>query len=474
MTLKKASPAFLIFALAILIGVSHITTIQSSAKGSQKPTPKPTVSPTATPTPSPIPTPVTSGPGSIDTTFGQNGITLFQPAVAGGGTPVHRRSVIQSDGKVVTLLQNNAGGVQNLLSRLNLDGTLDDTFGTGGYVYMSWAGGSGLAYELTKQVIDGEERFVAAGWTPCGNNKNCIRVERYTNAGALDTSFGTDGVTNMSGVNYPTAMAVQPADQKILLVNGAGVVVRFTADGLPDSTFGTSGKSSAVGFGMNGVAVSSTGRIVVCGSYQNDFALARLNSNGSLDDGGQLDTTPGDYFGIGGRSLTDFGGYSDTANSVLIGPNDAIFAAGQAQIGGSATANSDAVLVKTMANGQPDSNFGTGGKTHLDIGGQRDVFYTLTLENDGKIVAAGEGHYAGITVTDLLTAQFNADGTIDSSFGIGGWVMTDGYGLSDLARSVMMQDDPYCEGCQKIVVTGAFATSATTWQTVAIRYNKQY
>src|SRR5215212_9383944 len=77
-------------------------------------------------------------PGSPDTTFGQNGEFLFQPALPGGGTPIHRNSVMQADGKIVTLLQAPGGVNLGVLARLNPDGSLDNSFGTGGYVYMTW------------------------------------------------------------------------------------------------------------------------------------------------------------------------------------------------------------------------------------------------------------------------------------------------------------------------------------------------
>ena len=107
----------------------------------------------------------------------------------------------------------------------------------------------------------------------------------------------------------------------------------------------------------------------------------------------------------------------------------------------------------------------------VDAGGGGGADFGADLACD-KIVVAGEGRWASVSSSDFLTARYNIDGTLDTSFGTGGWVMTDGYGLADSVRSVMMQDDPSCEGCQKIIVSGAFHTSPITSEAVAIRYNQ--
>ena len=366
------------------------------------------------------------------------------------------------------------GGIQSLLARLNADGTLDDSFGTGGYAYIPWAGAGTYGTELTKQVVNDEELFVVAGSAPCGN-RSCLRVERFTNTGDADTTFGTAGSTSVS-VEYPRAVTVQPIDQKIVIVNGVGEVVRLLASGIADSSFGSGGVSRVSGLGFLGVTVTSTGRILACGrttSGRLDFAVVRLNSNGSLDNGGTNDSTPGDWFGVGGKALTDFNGYTEEAYSVITDSLDRVIASGQAQMGGSANSNFNAVLVRYLANGQLDTSFGIGGKTWLDIGNRQDLFTTLALQSDGKIVATGEGRYYDTAfAADMLTARYNEDGTIDTTFGGSGWVMLDGVGFYDQARSLLMQPDPTCEGCEKIVVTGGAGTANTTTQAMVVRYQK--
>jgi uncharacterized delta-60 repeat protein len=392
--------------------------------------------------------------GCLDSTFGQNGQTIFQPATT--GTIAHRNSVLQSDNKIVTLLQTNVS-VRNILARLNPDGSLDNTFGTGGYVYMTWGGtGSGVAYALTKQVIAGEERFVTAGWAPCGR-KSCLRVERYTSSGSLDTTFGSGGVATISAIETATIVTVQPTDQKILLL-GSGTVSRLTAGGLLDPTFGSNGTSNAAGFAPSNVTATATGKIFVCGSLSvrkaSYLAVASLNGNGSLD------TT----FGNGGRATADFAG---TPFSVIVDPVGRIIVAGQAQLAESSSL--DAILARFLAGGQIDASFGTGGKTRLDMGGGQDLFKSVAVQSNGKIVATGEGRFAGHTA-DFLTAAYSDDGSADMAFGSGGWVMTDMFGLYDQAQSVLVQSDPAC-GCEKIIVVGAGTVAApATYQTVALRY----
>jgi uncharacterized delta-60 repeat protein len=462
----KRMPLFGLLAM-IVFGFNLVAPAQKGGKP-VKP------SPTPTPTPAPTPPPVTSGPGSIDTTFGQNGRVPYQPSLPNGGTPVHRRSVLQSDGKIVTLMTYGQGGIQNLLARLNADGTLDDSFGASGYAYIPWAGAGTYGYELTKQVVNDEERFVVAGWEPCGN-RSCLRIERFTNTGDSDPTFGSAGKTSVS-VEYARAITVQPSDQKIVIVNGVGDVVRLLPSGIADGSFGSGGVSRVSGLGFLGVTITSTGRILASGrttSGRLDFAVVRLNSNGSLDNGGASDSTLGDSFGIAGKALTDFGGYTEEAYSVVTDSLDRVIASGQAQMGGSANSNFNAVLVRYSENGQLDTTFGNGGKTWLDIGNRQDLFTTLALQSDGKIVATGEGRYYDTAfAADMLTARYNDDGTTDATFGAGGWVMLDGFGFYDQARSILMQPDPTCEGCEKIVIAGGAGTATTASQAIVVRYQE--
>src|SRR5262249_4024029 len=148
--------------------------------------------------------------------------------------------------------------------------------------------------------------------------------------GSLDSSFGSGGevTTSFKGQAIATAEAIQN-DGKIVLVGetqGANgddfALARYNPDGSLDTTFGTGGKVTTDFAGADdafSVAIQSDGKIVVAGSSQQntgeDFALARYNSDGTLDTS----------FGAGGEVLTAIAG---GANGVAIQADGKIVAAG--------------------------------------------------------------------------------------------------------------------------------------------------
>src|SRR5215468_10895720 len=135
-----------------------------------------------------------------------------------------------------------------------------------------------------------------------------------------------------------------------------------------------------------------------------------------------LDTS----FGAGGKVTTDFaGGTGAAARTVAVQADGKIVAAGVAVFNGVA----NFALARYNSNGTIDSTFGTGGTvtTVFDFPGNFDRVFTIVQQPDGKFVAVGS------TVINLFAnfalARFNADGTLDASFGTGG-IVTTGFGVS--------------------------------------------
>src|ERR687884_1817636 len=106
-----------------------------------------------------------------------------------------------------------------------------------------------------------------------------------------------------------------------------------TTQGL-DPTFGTGGRVMTDFSGKtdvaNSIALQPDGKIVLAGMSDGDFALARYNTDGSLDDGTANDLTPGDSFGTNGKVTTDFLGFADAAAKVVLQSDGKIIAAGYA------------------------------------------------------------------------------------------------------------------------------------------------
>jgi uncharacterized delta-60 repeat protein/uncharacterized repeat protein (TIGR01451 family) len=313
--------------------------------------------------------------GSLDTSFGSGGEVVTDYA---GGSDVAGGVALQSDGKIVVVGTSEVpdeGCCWFTLARYNANGTLDTAFGDNGWIRVQEFGGASDGASIAVQP-DG--RIVAAG-----QSGGRFAVVRYLPDGSPDLGFGVAGqVVDDFGDRFTGAlghdMALQP-DGRIVVAGYTGstrfdfAVARYNTDGSRDTTFGTGGHV-ITDFGdydvANSVAVQSDGRIVAAGYTGSGFALARYNTNGSLDTG----------FGAGGRTTTDFGGAGGQANDVALQSDGRIVAAG--------VSAGNFALARYNVNGSLDTGFGTGGRTTTDFGDQ-DVANAVALQPDGKIVAFG-------------------------------------------------------------------------------------
>jgi uncharacterized delta-60 repeat protein len=239
-------------------------------------------------------------------------------------------------------------------------------------------------------------------------------------AGVLDPTFGSGGIVDTGPSGQAFAVALQ-TDGKIVVAGppasggSAGTVARYTTTGALDTSFG-SGGTAAVSFFKNqytqllAVALDSSGRIVLAGNAyspkgQDYIGLARLTSTGSLDGS----------FGNKGEVLIPLSG--SELHAVVIQPNGQIVVAGYA--------GNYALLARYNANGRPDSSFGSGGMVETTLGATEALFSSLTLQGDGKMVAGGEEWPTSADSGVLFAvARFNANGSLDSSFGSGGQIST--------------------------------------------------
>ncbi len=213
----------------------------------------------------------------------------------------------------------------------------------------------------------------------------------------------------------------------VALSLGFFATVGQAAPGDLDPTFGTGGKVTTV-FGHNtafDVAIQTDGKIVVVGG-SGDFALARYNPDGTLDTS----------FGSNGLILSDLGEPFDEAFAVTILPDGKILLAGAAGCDNFA-------LARYNPDGSLDIGFDGDGKVTTDFG-SCDRAFAVAVQADGKIVAVGHS----LEAQDFALARYNADGSLDVTFGNTGKVVTD-FGGYDAPTGVSIQKDG------KIVVGGA-------------------
>ncbi len=349
--------------------------------------------------------------GSLDASFGVGGKVITDY----GGQSAGANSVaIQSDGKIV--VAGSAGNGSNsdfAVTRYNPDGTLDTGFGAGGKVMTPILS---LDDVITSVAIQGNGKILAAGIaiTSTDANSGDFALVRYNPDGSLDTSFDGDGKVTTpigNGDDRAYGIVIQP-DGKIVLAGDASMpgterdfaLVRFNVDGSLDSTFDSDGKVSTHMGSHNdrvaAVALQPDGKIIVGGDDNVDFAIARYNSDGSLDtsfDGDGKVTTP---------ILT----LTDQIFSLAIQPDGKIVAGGAA----SGPANPDFALARYNNDGSLDTSFDGDGKVTTPILTSTDRIGTIKLLADGRIVAGGSADLSGGSV--LAFARYNSNGSLDQTF----------------------------------------------------------
>jgi len=321
--------------------------------------------------------------GTVDPTFGSSGVTT---------TPIGERNTAfaatsQVDGKIIVVGHSFQNGSNVLaLARYAPDGALDGSFGNGSGTVSTPIGTGATAYGVAVQA-DG--KIVVAGDSLDGGDI-FFTVVRYSAGGTLDSTFGSGGIATPAAGNA-FAVAIQP-DGKIVAAGrflpgpSQFGLVRLNSNGTPDATFGTSGLvSEDLGPGgddeINAVALQSDGKIVVAGyttvgSIDHDFAVARYDATGALDP----------TFGPGGIVTTSVSPPTassiDQAFGVAVQPDGKVLAAGRAR--------NDFGVARYLPDGSPDIAFAGLGKTTTDIGSS-DHGYALALQEGGRFVVAGDG-----------------------------------------------------------------------------------
>ncbi|MBL4733685.1 MAG: cadherin domain-containing protein, partial [Rhizobiaceae bacterium] len=342
--------------------------------------------------------------GTLDTSFGGgDGIVSsdFFPSFEFGYAVT-----LQSDGKILV-----AGRVASdfLVVRYNTDGTVDTSFGGGdGIVTTDFNGGVDFANDI---IVQPDGRIIVAGRMNNGSNYD-FAVVRYLSDGSLDTSFSGDGKMNLhiNGSDSAEAIALQ-SDGKILIAGNTSnssigfSIVRLNSDGTFDTSFSGDGIANAnISGGQDlvyGMTIQSDGKILLSGYATNKFALVRFNSDGSLDTS----------FSGDGKLTTTIQNTS-VANDVKVQSDGKILVTGYSHNG----SNYDFVLTRYNSDGSLDTSFGGGdGIVITNINGDKNQARSLSIQSDGKIIVAGEVRTNG--TRDFGLVRYNTDGTLDTTFG---------------------------------------------------------
>ncbi len=321
-------------------------------------------------------------PGMLDSTFGTNGKMLVTSL---------------TDCKDVAAQQDNKilGIINSTLIRLNEDGTIDETFGDSGIALID--GGDECYFRESFTVLalpDG--KILAEGWGYSVANPyaQCVCINRFLSNGIKDTTFGKNGEATYVFANgniqtslIPVSMILQP-DGAILIggtytpdiesTDDALFVLRYDRNGNPDNSFG------------------ENGRILV-----DEF-----------------------FFSVGGGYL---GLQKD--GKIVVG-----FSLGTATSG-----DSKPTLFRLLPDGSRDESFGKNGIHYSEFGKNDYNMGKIDIQSDDKIV--GIGNQGSLFKHSVAIARYNADGSIDSSFGVNGIATTEIEGLISIAYDLIIFDN---------------------------------
>ncbi len=368
-------------------------------------------------------------PGTVDSSFGVNG-TAIRNNLHGAYQDIH----VRFNGKI-------------LVSRF-----ADTT------VYITQYSNQGVPEKTTKLAsvdIQGPYRKHKGTFYIVQKNKDgkilgvgditdldetVVFIARFNKDGSLDSSFATKGIVQYSAGNFHglLQLIVQP-DSKLLLsvleIYDAvpeidrPVLIRYLPDGTPDSSFGTNGVVQNV-IKNTSMQLQHDGKIVLGYGYKN-IQLSRRKVDGSLDSSfgkkgiAQFNvpyiTSPYDNFYLG---------------QMIIQPDDKIVATGQGSIQFKANY---ATCTRINANGTLDSSFADNGFARTSFLSTSDYIEANrpVLQGDGKIIIGGIlSVYYPPTPDSSVLLRLNTDGTLDRSFGNGGYVKNahaQGFAIYDIA-----------------------------------------
>lgn len=380
--------------------------------------------------------------GTIDTTFGSEGIVTYNYNVINNSSEINTnvdKLVLQPDGKILALM---GGAPFPFFVRFNTNGSIDTGYGNNG-VFTFPALFSSLVIQPDGKIVTAykQDHYNTFGQI----DSSYFRTERYHQDGTLDPTFGTDGtvVTDFGfGYNYVTAIALQPDGKAIVAgvsYNNLFAMARYTTAGALDTTFDGDGKvMTSLGSGLKSyakyVSVQPDGKIILAGltypsipPQDNSFSIAKYNPNGSLD-------TSFDGDGIVNNLFEDASGSYVNLNTIVEQPD------GKFLVTTENGNNLDFVLRRYNASGSDDTSFGNNGKSTMSIQDDNRAL-GIALQPNQKIVVAGYSRSFTNVGYDFNVVCYLSNGAPDVSFDQDGIISSKFDASNDLCAQVLIQPD---------------------------------
>jgi len=314
------------------------------------------------------------------------------------------------------------------------NGDADPTFGAGGVVIINYDLANTNGAEFGTRTLVQPQGYVLVGTISVGNNvtpEYDLFLTRVDRNGAVDAAFGTGGgLTRLSATgqfDFVGGASIAPDDSLLVVVHGAfggdpSAVVKLSADGIPDNSFGSGGVVLLPNFTAGDVIGLGGGKVLVSGLYAGlDFAVLRLDADGSAD------TTFGNQTPMDGFALSPGG---DLVNAMVVQTDGKIVLAGSGDFG--FPSGDDFYVMRFTDTGDVDTTFNNTGTVQVGFDRcgsnpsftfqNRDVVNALAVQPNGAILVAGTAAgYCDAPTGNLGSAagvvRLNADGTIDNDFG---------------------------------------------------------
>jgi uncharacterized delta-60 repeat protein len=372
--------------------------------------------------------------GDLDLSFNSTGIVATLPTLAGTG--FNGNDVIQqADGKLVAAgYRYNKKGLRHFaVLRYNSDGSLDTTFnGTGATTTVFSA--LPIPFDYAQAIIQQDDGKLVAAGNSLNAGAEEFALARYNKDGSLDVTFGEAGLltTSFGAGNDKCYSVIQQADGKLVAAglsyangNADFALVRYNRDGSLDDTFGGDGMvTAAVGaghdFGQTVIQLAD-GKLLMTGRSDDEFAMVRLNADGSLDA----------TFDTDGKMFVGITANPDYALSVIQQADDKIVIAGYTSSAG----NYDLAIARYNLDGSFDVSFSGDGKLTMPIGSSSEAATSVIQQMDGKLVMGGYSYVGGNIHFALV--RLSADGSLDTTFNTDGKLTTAVGSVNDQAFSVI-------------------------------------
>ncbi|KAB8151829.1 T9SS type A sorting domain-containing protein [Kordia sp. TARA_039_SRF] len=350
---------------------------------------------------------VTSDGVDWDSNFANNGINTSTQISTSPYSGII--GVLQQDGKI---LASGSQGGGFAVVRYNFDGSLDDTFSGDGKLFINVLSNGISNFETPINMkLFNDSSIMVIGRLNDGWGNNFTYLSKINSDGTIDNSFGTDGSITFSSYVAQKALFYDDNDFVAAITEDSFLKIKkYSTDGQLDTSFGVSGETSIEieqNITLGDLVLDNQNNIYLTGYWSNDDDnidysqswLLKLNSNGEIDN----------TFGINGIQLLSVVNYSDSRSEF---PKSIILDNGLLYVGGYYNTTYSSTSFKGYVacfdlNGNLNNSFGTNGI--ISLGNTLNKVKKIKIDNDGKILIAGDDTYSD---DDFMFARIHTSNSL--------------------------------------------------------------